>query len=54
MKPFLIVSAFGPPTPSTTDIIYGCILCRRLEADTKRELEDRIKDAQKRGNTKID
>ena len=37
-----------------TDIIYGLSLCRRLEADTKRELEDRIKDAQKRGNTKID
>ena len=49
------MSALGtiPPTPINTDIIYG-LLHRRLEADTKRELEDRIKDAQKRGNTKID
>ena len=53
MKPFLIVSAFGW-NPLTDIIIYGWSLCRRLEADTKRELEDRIKDAQKRGNTKID
>jgi len=39
-----------------TDQWFGMTMddIRRLEADTKRELEDRIKDAQKRGNTKID
>ena len=54
MKPFLIVSAFGWTPLTDTHIINGWSFCRRLEADTKRELEDRIKDAQKRGNTKID
>ena len=39
-----------------TDEWFGMTMddIRRLEADTKRELEDRINDAQKRGNTKID
>ena len=39
-----------------TDEWFGMTMddIRRLEADTKRELEERINDAQKRGNTKID
>ena len=39
-----------------TDEWFGMTMedIRKLEADTKKELEDRINDAQKRGNTKID